>query len=282
MKKVVGPEGQIELKNDVISVPVGEPSDGSDANASSSRRRHMVREALRQSIAARRAAGRAQQQRHQRIDNEEFDSGKHLARHLSALPRLESPLVFPDAEEQSEEESDDVETDPDEQEDHTTSRKPKTTSKKATKKRKSLFLDDEAGDTGDEGDGEVDDDNYESEEEEEINEDKESVESFSENVAETVARDRDDQGGEDDSSKNGDAKVSSRQIQSSDHRCHALSHLGSFAVTKSGSQEPSDRCSPRLLAGATRIPGAPNHRRVDRPLFRSLWPDGCLAQPLQR
>ena len=75
MKKVVSAAGQVELKKDVITVSADEKHDP-DSAISSGRRRQLVKDALRQSIEAKRAAERAKRQQEQRIDNEEDGEGK--------------------------------------------------------------------------------------------------------------------------------------------------------------------------------------------------------------
>ena len=75
MKKVVSAAGQVELKKDVITVSADEKHDP-DSAISSGRRRQLVKDALRQSIEAKRAAERAKRQQEQRIDNEEDGEGE--------------------------------------------------------------------------------------------------------------------------------------------------------------------------------------------------------------
>ena len=56
VKKVTGPDGQLELKSDVVKVTVGKERDNSCASAA---RRQLLKDSLRQSISAKRAADRS-------------------------------------------------------------------------------------------------------------------------------------------------------------------------------------------------------------------------------
>lgn len=66
-------DGQLELKRDVLNVPV----DSSSSECASAGRRQLLRDSLRQSISAKRAADRIKKIENSQIENEDFQSGRY-------------------------------------------------------------------------------------------------------------------------------------------------------------------------------------------------------------
>ncbi len=70
-------DGQLELKRDVLSVPV----ENNSSECASAGRRQLLRDSLRQSISAKRAVDRMKKIESQQIENEDFQSGTNSTTH---------------------------------------------------------------------------------------------------------------------------------------------------------------------------------------------------------
>lgn len=66
-------DGQLELKRDVLNVPV----ENTSSERACAGRRQFLKESLRQSITAKRAVDRIKKIENQQIENEELPSGIH-------------------------------------------------------------------------------------------------------------------------------------------------------------------------------------------------------------
>lgn len=65
-------DGQLELKRDVLSVPV---IDNTSSECASAGRRQLIRDSLRQSISAKRAVDRMKKIENHLVENEDLQSG---------------------------------------------------------------------------------------------------------------------------------------------------------------------------------------------------------------
>lgn len=65
-------DGQLELKRDVLSVPV---IDNTSSERASAGRRQLIRDSLRQSISAKRAVDRMKKIENHLVENEDLQSG---------------------------------------------------------------------------------------------------------------------------------------------------------------------------------------------------------------
>lgn len=77
LKKVVGPDGKLELKNDVLNVTVSDEQQGQQATAN---KRQILKDSLRQSISSKRAAERMKLAEVRKEDEEEVEpSGEFIS-----------------------------------------------------------------------------------------------------------------------------------------------------------------------------------------------------------
>ncbi len=65
-------DGQLELKKEVLNVPVDNTSEGQCASAG---RRQLLKDSLRQSMSAKRAVDRMKKTENQKLENEDYQSG---------------------------------------------------------------------------------------------------------------------------------------------------------------------------------------------------------------
>lgn len=66
-------EGQLELKKDILNVPV----DNNSSERASAVRRQFLKDSLRQSISAKRAVDRIKKIENQQVEDEDFPLGIH-------------------------------------------------------------------------------------------------------------------------------------------------------------------------------------------------------------
>ena len=72
VKKVVGPDGQVQLKTEIINVTINDKE-----RELSGAHRTMLKESLRQSISAKRAADRLKRMQNQPDEDQHCGSGEH-------------------------------------------------------------------------------------------------------------------------------------------------------------------------------------------------------------
>ena len=66
-------DGQLELKREMLTVPVDNATEGQCASAG---RRQLLKDSLRQSMSAKRAVDRMKKIENQKVENEDYQSGK--------------------------------------------------------------------------------------------------------------------------------------------------------------------------------------------------------------